>query len=319
MFENLIFEKYGFKEIPLQSDILVSDEKWMSEYESMYMYALSGGLEYYDQHSFSAMVSESSDQSLSIRIQINHFDRNHAIDVQIHHQDITQIVGCSKFNGKPTIFVRSNWLNRFESRKHSIYALVDGAGMKKALQLGGIDSHKFTAFRAKIDESSNRHDKIGYISFADSVILKQDWRICEYARYSPEEMIAVVGDIRNAFRDCFSISAYAVFTQGINEYQDPGIFHFSDSKNHICMNSFGTPFAQLTEIEKSARDMVHNKPHEGCDFYFSETAFRSLEFMIVSPKTCIRHFEYFSSISKQIERYVGFNWDDLSADEFSNR
>jgi hypothetical protein len=47
MFEHEHFDKYAFKDIPLNRDIYLMDEKWMHDYEASFLSVFAGnGAEY---------------------------------------------------------------------------------------------------------------------------------------------------------------------------------------------------------------------------------------------------------------------------------
>jgi len=74
------------------------------------------------------------------------------------------------------------------------------------------------------------------------------------------------------------LKTYAVIAQGSNEYYDDALLHISPSKKHICLNSLGVPFAQLMEIEGTARKAIRSGIHPRSDLYMDEQYFRSLKF-----------------------------------------
>ena len=74
------------------------------------------------------------------------------------------------------------------------------------------------------------------------------------------------------------LEIYAVLTQGSNEYYDETILHISDTKNHICLNSLGVPFAELLAIESSAKSALRDKVHPPAEIYMDEQYYHSLNF-----------------------------------------
>lgn len=314
MFESEIFEIISPEIFSKGVEILLSDEHRMESYQAMYLYAHAGGDEYSDSNCYTCFISSKDQNLFSLNIQLNYYDRHHTIDTEISIEDIISCVRCSEYCENPTLFVKARWMEQFESRQHSIFAIVDACDMKNAIRAGKVCQTSLNNFRKRIDESSERNSQIGYISFADSVILKSDWRMSKYSKYNPELIISVVGEIRDAFVECFSVSAYSVLTQGMNEFQEPDIFWRSKSGNHVCMNSFGTPFAQLNEIESIAKESIRNNTHKKYDFYLSETIFRSLAFRVVHNHETTESFKYESKMSKKFERYFCLDWNDINLD-----
>lgn len=67
-------------------------------------------------------------------------------------------------------------------------------------------------------------------------------------------------------------------TQGSNEYYDESLLHISSTKNHICLNSLGIPFAELLAIEGAAKAALKNNTHPPAEIYMDEQYYHSLRF-----------------------------------------
>jgi hypothetical protein len=55
--------------------------------------------------------------------------------------------------------------------------------------------------------------------------------------------------------------------------------HISSTNNHISLNSFGLPFAQLVSIERTARTAIKNGTHRRAELYMDEDFFHSLNLL----------------------------------------
>jgi hypothetical protein len=69
-------------------------------------------------------------------------------------------------------------------------------------------------------------------------------------------------------------------TQGSNEYYEEPLLHISESRNHICLNSLGAPFAELLAIEKAAKTAIKLKLHLPAEIYMDEQYYHSLNFVV---------------------------------------
>lgn len=74
------------------------------------------------------------------------------------------------------------------------------------------------------------------------------------------------------------LEIYAILTQGSNEYYEEPLLHISNSKNHICLNSLGVPFAELLAIERSVKAALEEKIHPPAQVYMDEQYYLSLNF-----------------------------------------
>lgn len=167
---------------------------------------------------------------------------------------------------------------------HSVFGLVDAIGVKEAIQNGTLTRERLLILRDEIDKLGKSYPQISFISFADSVLIKSNWSVGHVKSnvrytYQPEIFITIVDELRSLFRKVLRLSVYAVLTQGTNEYYEDSLLHISKSKNHICLNSLGLPFADLMTIDESVRSHIRAKVHKPSDLYIDERFYRSLKFI----------------------------------------
>ena len=90
--------------------------------------------------------------------------------------------------------------------------------------------------------------------------------------------LRIIEKIQGIYRDVLGLEIYAVLTQGSNEYYDESLLHISPTRNHICLNSLGLPFAELLAIEGAAKTALRNKAHPPAEIYMDEQYYHSLKF-----------------------------------------
>jgi hypothetical protein len=137
--------------------------------------------------------------------------------------------------------------------------------------------------RDRLDSLAKKYKNILFISFADSLILKSNWSAGYFPKsikysYKPEIFLRIIKEIATIYSKVLGLEIYAVLTQGSNEYYDEPLLHISNSKNHICMNSLGVPFAELLAIAKSSELAIKNYIHPPSQIYMDEQYYYSLNF-----------------------------------------
>jgi hypothetical protein len=209
--------------------------------------------------------------------------RFHEVSINIPKDKIKECVGCCQYGIKPFIFVDHEWLEQLYTREYSVFALIDAIGVKNAICDNLLTKEKLLKLRDKLDALAAQHEDISFISFADSLILKSNWsagyfkKRIEYS-YEPEVFLRIVKEIQGIYRETLGLEIYAILTQGSNEYYEEPLLHISGSKNHICLNSLGIPFAELMAIERSAKEALRNKIHPPAEVYMDEQYYHSLSF-----------------------------------------
>jgi hypothetical protein len=283
MFGHELIEVYPFESIPLRQ-LYLMDEKWMLDYEQSLMKLFSDGEDY--EHvgyvSYAAAL-EVNDDALKLSWYPNIDDRHHKVQIILPRSQFVACVECSKYDDKLRLFVKSHWLNTLHLRPYSVFALVDAIGMKKLIESGNLESAKLVDLRNRIDDLASRNPEVAFLSFADNLLLKSNWSVGKYDSaikytYEPERIIKLLPEIYNIYYDILGLKAYAVMTQGINEYYDDELLHISAAKNHISLNSLGLPFAQIMDIEKAVRNAIREKTLTPSDLYMDANFFYSLKF-----------------------------------------
>lgn len=316
MFDHPLFDKYSFQEIPLDRDIYLMDEMWLEEYERSLVGIFEGrGRASESVGYISYAAARSVDETnANLSWYPNVFDRFHEVHITLPRDQFIACVGCWRYDEKPHIFVRSGWLEHLYLRFHSIFALIDAIGVKRALKEGLLTRERLIQLRNRIDALAEQSTDILFISFADSLLLKSNWYVGRYdsdtkSRYDPERFIRLISEIKDAYREVLGLSIYAVLTQGVNAYYEDPVSHISTAKNHISLNSLGLPFAQLMSIEKAARTAIHENVHGSAEIYMDATFFRSLRFVFEFEKNSCSHNAYCEPLTGGRGTYFFANCD----------
>lgn len=316
MFNQNLFDQYSFEEIPLDCDIYVVDEIYMNEYENM-MLRFFEGAEYEPIGSVSFVAARNiNDSSVELSWYANISDRFHQIEISLPRDQFVACVGSWQCDEKPRIFVKSEWLENIYVRTYSIFALIDAADVKNALARGLIKRSHLINLRSEIDKIANRYPDISFISFGDSLLLKSNWSV-GYSKidmkytYSPEVFISLAAEINGIYQNVLDLKAYAVITQGSNEYYDDSSIHISSLGNHVCLNSLGIPFAQLMEIETEARKAIRANIHDRADLYIDESYFHSLKFRYGFEKKTESSNDYQSKMMSTPSKYYYFSYESI--------
>lgn len=283
MFYHEMFDNYSFEQIPLDRDIYIVDEIYLREYEdSMLRFFEDAEYEHIGYVSYVAARAINK-HSVELSWYANVSDRFHEIAITLPRDQFIACVGSRQCDEKTRIFVKSGWLENIHLRTYSIFALIDAAYVKKALEKGDITRPRLIKLRNRIDELAKEHTDISFISFADSLLLKSNWSVGHFESkvkytYTPEIFIYLASEINDIYQDVLGLRTYAVIAQGSNEYYDDHLLHISDTQNHISLNSLGIPFAQLMEIEGAAKKAFKSGVHPSSDLYMDEQYFHSLHF-----------------------------------------
>lgn len=283
MFEHEKFENYTFENIPLDRDLYVVNEVYLREYENS-MLSFFAGSEY----KYVGVVSDVAARainanSLELSWYANISVRFHEVSVTLPRDQFVFCVGSWQCDEKPRIFVKNCWLENIYLRTYSVFGLIDAAYVKKALENGKISRSLLIQLRDRIDSLAAKHIDVSFISFADSILLKSNWSVGYFESgvkytYKPEIFIHLASEINAIYQEILGLNTYAVITQGSNEYYDDPLLHISGTKNHISLNSLGSPFAQLIEIEAAAKKAVKSNEHLRSELYMDEQYYRSLNY-----------------------------------------
>lgn len=279
-----MFDNYSFEEIPLNQDLYVIDEAYLHEYERSMVKFFNGTgkgepvgyVGYIAARAIKANIVELSWYP-------NVHDRFHEVSITLPREKFICCVGSWQCDEKPRIFVKNDWLESIYLRSYSVFALIDAANVKKAIENGELTRARLIELRHQIDCLAEKHVDISFISFADSLLLKSNWSVGHFKSdinysYEPEVFIHLANEINAIYKKTLNLSTYAVIAQGSNEYYDDQLLHISATKNHISLNSLGVPFAQLMEIEATARKAIKADIHDRAELYMDEKYFHSIKF-----------------------------------------
>lgn len=310
-FDHPKFDKYEFKDIPLNQDLVMMDEKWMLEYEESFIRFFEGhefkNVGYVSQVAARAVI----EKSVELSWYADYFHRFHEIKIVLPRIEFVACVGCWQCDEKPHLFVRSDWLKQLHLRTYTVFALVDVIGVKDVLSSGGFQEQTLIELRSRIDGVAKAYPSFGFVSFADSLIVKANWHIGMFDSevrytYEPEKLFALLEEVRKAFQDVLGLGIYAILAQGSNEYPDENPLHISTTSNHVSLNSLGLPFAQLLAIENAARSAIRKKIHPPSDLYMDKDFFHSLKLSDQLKRAELARFNYQAPMSTVPgEYYVG--------------
>lgn len=285
MFEHEFIDNYNFEDIPLNQDCVLISEIYMEEFDAALIEMLEGEDVNPYEVGYVCYVAgkQINPNSIDMSWYPNVHTRFHEVSISIPKEKIKVSVGCWRYDIKPYIFVDHEWIEHLYTREYSVFALIDAIGVKNAIQDNLISKEKLVILRDRIDTLSEQYKDISFISFADSLIMKSNWSVGYFKKgiectYEPEVFLRIIKIIQGIYREVLGLEIYAVLTQGSNEYYDELLLHISDTKNHICLNSLGLPFAELLAIEGAAKAALKNKVHPPAEIYMDEQYYHSLIF-----------------------------------------
>jgi hypothetical protein len=265
-------------------DLIVMDERWMADYEREWIRLFDHGQAdpYAVGYITRVAVRSVGDGWVELSWYVNINDRFHEIPLFLPEDRIVACVEVPSYGEDLHIFVRSAWLTDIHKKPLATFALVDAAGIKALLQRGALPADKLEGLRTRIDAIADRYPHLAFVSFADSILVKQIWSVGHVGSsirysYAPEDLLPALSELQAAITEVLGLDAYAVVTQGMNAYDDKAPLHISSGENHISLNSLGLPFAQLMAIESAARNAIHAGTHVPSGLYMDTLLLRSLK------------------------------------------
>ncbi|RYZ89044.1 hypothetical protein [Noviherbaspirillum suwonense] len=320
MFENSDIDKLTFEEIPLDRDCYLMSEIYMKEFDEALEKMLRGEecSPYKVGYVSQVSVRKINNASLELSWYPNTYTRFHEVSVTLPKDMVRTSLDCWKYDIKPYIFVDHEWLEHLHVREYSVFALVDAIGVKNAIRDNALSKEKLISLREKIDELAERHTDISFISFADSLILKSNWDVGYFHKgikcsYSPEMLLHVIKEIDLIYQTILDLKIYAVLTQGSNEYFGESLLHISKTKNHVCLNSLGVPFAELLAIESAAKKAIKSGEHPPMQLYIDEQFYHSLKFKFEFEKSAKPKNAYVAIMKSHQPSYFYSTCDTLIA------
>jgi hypothetical protein len=283
LFEDSDIDKHSYDEIPLDRDCCLMSEIYMKEYDE----ALGKMLRQEDVSPYEVGcvgfvgVRKINKNSLELSWYVNISTRFHEVSISLPKDKIKICVSCEKYDIKPYIFVDHEWLEQLYLREYSVFALIDAIDVRAAIKDNLLTKQKLIKLRDKIDQLAEKNSDISFISFADSLILKSNWDVGYHRKgakssYRPEIFLNVIKELERIYKEVLGLKIYAVLTQGSNKYYGETLLHISKSKNHICLNSLGVPFAELRAIESAVKDALKSGVHPQMQVYMDEQFYHSL-------------------------------------------
>lgn len=301
MFENKNFNICEWEQIPLDCDCFLIDEIYMQEFEKACL-DYFGGSEYRPVGYISHIgVRKINTNSLEISWFPNPFDRYHEVSVFLPKEELIACVECDRYDSKPRLFVKSDWIENIHIRHYSIFAMVDAIDVKESIKRGSLTKEKILSLRTAVDELASKYPDVTFISFADSILLKSNWTAGHFKHgikytYRPEVFIDIFRDLQSIYEEILCLKIYGVFTQGSNEYYDDALLHRSTLGNHLCLNSLGTPFSDLQSIESTVKSCIREKMHPASELYMDKEFFNSLRFKFPFDKKSIGNQKFDSKM-----------------------
>ncbi|MDB5761828.1 MAG: hypothetical protein JWQ21_823 [Herminiimonas sp.] len=305
MFDHDGFRKIQFEAIPLNQDLIMMDAKWIAEFEREWIKTFNESeadpyLVGYVSHISARSVGN---DWIELSWYPNTHDRFHEVPVFLPKSAFVNCVDVWQYDGRPTVFVYSEWLTDLHERPLAAFAIVDAIGVKELLRTGRLRPELLHTLRDRIDMIADRYPDFAFISFADSLLVKQAWSVGHVHSsigytYTPELLLPVVSELFQAFEETLNVPAYGILTQGLNAYSDDVNLHCSGKGNHVSLNTLGLPFAQLMAIEDAARHSIRVKAHAPAELYLDSTFFRSLKMKFEFDKNRLPTHAYQSPLTK---------------------
>lgn len=316
MFEHENFEVYKFKKVPLYQESYMMDVCYMEEYEQGMVESFSSG-EYTNVGYISNIQARHiTENSIELSWYPDVFYRFHEVTVSLPKEQFVTCVSCPAYGEKPHIFVKSSWYEHLHLRQYTVFCWIDAIGVRKALESGELNHKKLIQLRDAIDEVAVQYSNVSFVSFADNLILKSNWSVGYFESdvnytYNPEVFIDVVKVIRKIYHEILGLDIYAILTQGSNEYYEDSLTHISDSENHICLNSFGIPFAQLIAIDNAVSSAIKEDTHKPSELYMDEHFLNSLNFIPGFDKHSFGKYKYEDKMTGSLRNYYCVGWAQL--------
>ena len=314
-FEHPNYEVFTPDTLQPNTEILLQDEIYIEDYRQL-IDDLDNGKPWKSVGYVSFVtVERKTAHVIELSFCSDRADRVHDFLVSLPHDQFVACVRAWKWDERPTLFVRSQWLEKMLMRSNCIFGLIDAIRFGEKLATGiALDEH-LLKLRSGLDEIASRYSQIFFVSFSDSVLLKSHWSLGFFktgVRYSydPESFIHVFKEIKTLFKDSLGLEVYGVFTQGSNEYPNESLRHISKSENHVCLNSIGAPFADLFTIDESARQ-VHKEMEKTCDLYLDESYFKSLRLNAKFRQSVLDWHSYTSRLRKAEAWYACVTCDEI--------
>lgn len=297
MFKHEYFDVYQFEDIPLNHDCYLMDECYIPEYEASLLKVFDNeGGDPVGEIGYIA-ARRINQNTLDLSWYPNIYSRFHELAISLPKNQFVTCVGCYRYDEKPHIFVKSQWLEQLYLKSYSVFCVVDAIGVKAALENGTLSRTKLILLREAIDRMAEKHLDVFFLSFADNLLIKHNWTVGHFRSkvpytYDPEAIVRIIKEIQAVYQEQLGLGIYAILAQGANEYYEDSLVHFSGGKNHVSLNSLGIPFAQLTAINTSVRTAIREEIHGPFELYLDQHFYNSLRFRQGFDKQAQRRYNY---------------------------
>ena len=275
------WEEFSFQDVPLNRDIYIVNQEEIPKYRKWF-----NSLRDHGDYEFDRVVVYAAARRVeSTRLQLSWFanstDRFHAVEVSLPIDDFITCLSFENYDVKPIVLVKRAWIESLYSRSHSTFAMIDAIGVKRALEFGELTPNNLITLRNKIDALALKYPDFAFVSFADSLLIKCNWKTGDYQTgrtnsYDPERLLRVILEVKVAYDLALGLSIYGVLTQGNNEHYPDELMHLGGMGNHFSINSLGLPFSKLQSIDRAARDAIRNVRHPESELYIDADFLHSL-------------------------------------------
>ncbi len=315
MFKHEYFDVIEANELPLETEFFLMDEIYINEYEEYWV----NNFKLYDSGNEAIQtncpgyiswvsIERINPDTIELILYAGSFDRYHSLKVILPKDQIVISVANNIYSEKIHVFVKSRWLEHLHTKYNSIFMMIDAIGIKDAIKHGRIDNSKLMDLRSNIDELSDRYENVTFVSFADSLLLKSNWTVGYFKRgvkydYNPEIFFTIFKELKDIFNEHLQVTIYGILTQGENEYYDEKGLHISNKKNHVCLNSLGSPFSDLQKIDEEVRKLIKSKVHTPYELYIDEDFYYSIQFKFGFDKQLTPKFPFISRITGNTKHY----------------
>ena len=319
LFEDCRFQKRSFDEMPLHRDVWVMDEKWAAEWQGAWTAVFQGeDVSPYEVGFITPIsIDRIGDDAAEVEWFANTHDRFHAVPIFLPRRVFKYCVCAYEYEKRFTVFVDGQWLDKLHDRTHSTFAMVDACGFGKMLQADVVSANAIRKVRDGIDDLAAKTPKVAFTSFADSLLLKTNWKIGRWDNptaviYEPETFVSLLSEIDDLYRTELGVGTYATLAQGNNDLFGDELFHSSATGNHISLNSLGLPFAQIAAIEHQARSNIKSKIHKPNQLYIDRQLFWSMNFKDWKWKQAIPTYGYDQKLVAKDGEYIAISRDALT-------
>ncbi|HAT1773018.1 TPA: hypothetical protein I8034_002397 [Legionella pneumophila] len=298
------FDEFEYENLPIEMDMLLVGDKYLDDYYGEWekFFKDKKHNPYIGYFGFPIQVISVKPNTLEIRLFIFSKDRYHETIFELPKNDFIRCVSVRRYDNKPCIFVKNDWLKKFSENQFSCYGLIDESNYRDKHQISTEHKYFLINKQKALKKIASKYPNILFILYSDSILLKFSWFINEYNLYTPEQLIKVFKEIELFFNKNDS-ECYGIFTQGINFGSSNELF--TSKNNLVDLNVNGSAFADLFCIDKAVRTNIKKQLHSKEKMYFDENLFYSLNISQEIKENLRKElYEYTGSFNKNMQHYV---------------